>query len=90
MFYVTLADLDKVDNDIVDPRLEVSVIANAKTCDVQSLMRLGPSDRNALVRVESFYGNGTGTINPKINYVTIKGTNVQTGQAVSRTYNAKK
>ncbi len=89
MFYVSLNDLKLINHDIPDPRLMVTALIQGRTCRTQSLMRLGPSDQNAVIQVDSFYGESVGYFNPKIMSVTLKGTNIHTGAPVTRTYKAK-
>jgi hypothetical protein len=88
-FYVSLNDLETINHDIPDPRLKVTSVLQDNKCSTQSLMQLGPSDHNAMVRVDSFYGESVGYLRPRIISVTLKGVNVETGAAIVRTYKAK-
>ncbi len=88
-FYVSLNDLQTLNHDIPDPRLLVITTSKGHVCDTKSLLRLGPSNHNALIQVQSFYGEGVGTFSPKIISVTIKGIDLRTGEQITATYKAK-
>ncbi len=89
-FYISLSELNDMDHDIPDPRLRVSVEATDSGCNVRAQLKLGPSNANVLVNINSFYGESASLFRPKILLVTIKGHEAQSGKAIFRTYRMKK
>ena len=88
-FFVKVNDLKEMDHDLKNPKLTVkSRLENGK-CFVESFMQLGPSNGNVMIRLDSIFTEGGSLFHPTPDQVTLKGVNLKTGAAVSRTYKAK-
>ena len=87
-FVVKLKNLEKVKTDIADPRLTVLAQSKDGECQVEGQIRLGPSDHQALIRLDSLYTEGR-KFPPAVFSVTLKGEDVRTGKAITRKYLAK-
>jgi len=87
-FRVVLNDLKAMRTDLPDVSAKVTAKADPKTreCSVDAVMRLGPSDGNAVIRLDSIYAKLGGFIIPSPVAITLKGVNTVTGAPVSRTY----
>ena len=88
-FFVEVGDLKELKTDIQDIRLAVFATAHPTGCSVDAYLTLGPSNGNAVVRVNSIYAEATGLLQPRVVSVTIKGVVEKTGRAISRTYRGK-
>lgn len=87
-FSVEMNDLKELNHDIPDPKMTVVAKPQGDQCSVGGFLRLGPSDGNAMIQVDSIYSKAKGMISPKLVSVTIRGRVVSNGQAVVRTYYA--
>ena len=94
-FSVKINDLSEVKNDIADPHLDIRAEAEKEAdgdCKVEALMTLGPSDQNATINLESIYSESKKTIVPpfhKLIAVTLRGTDIKTGEEISHRYEAR-
>jgi hypothetical protein len=88
-FYASINDLKELNTDLKDARMTITSRTLNQGCVVEGFMTLGPSDNNALVKVSSIYTEGEGTLRPRVLAVTIKGTLVESGQPIKRTYRGR-
>jgi hypothetical protein len=93
-FDLLLTDLTQVQTDLPEGRLSIEVSKNADgSCEgVKAFMAMGPSDGNARIQLESIYAEAAKTWNPmsrKLISVTIKGTDVKTGNVISHRFMAR-
>ncbi len=88
-FSASINDLKELDTDLEDARMTVKSRASRQACVVEGFMTLGPSDGNAVVKINSIYTEGRGLLRPKVVSVTIEGISVRTGQPITRTYRGK-
>lgn len=91
-FYVRINDLKEVNADLHDPRLSVVTQKSAHGCQVHSYLTLGPSDKNITIDLQSIYSESAKTMMPpfrRVLSITLNGTNVATGEKISRKYLAK-
>jgi hypothetical protein len=91
-FEVRLNELDEVQNDLgASPRLKVRAAREAGGCRVDALITLGPSDRNAVLRLDGIFSEAvmTGLFTATVKSIALKGTDVRSGKPVVRVYRAK-
>ncbi len=88
-FSVEVEDLKEVSSDVESPELVVRSRRVNKGCAVDGSMRLGPSDGRLTLRLDEIDSQVEETVLPPFRRpvsITLKGINVKTGKAVSRTY----
>ncbi|HEX4046693.1 MAG TPA: hypothetical protein VH309_02605 [Elusimicrobiota bacterium] len=91
-FSVRLNDLKEVRTDLgASPVLRVRAFRTAAGCEAEGLMRLGPSNKDALIRLEKIDSEAalTGPFSAKVKLVALTGVNVKTGRKVVRVYRAE-
>lgn len=91
-FSVRLNELDEVDNDLgAAPRLWVRGRRTARGCVAEASITLGPSNNNAVIRLDSIYSEAElkGLFSAKVKLITLKGVDLKTGKPVVRVYRAK-
>ena len=88
-FWLKLTDLKEMNHDLEDPRLLVKARRDAATqaCVVEGFVKLGPSDANAVIRLDMIYGESEGF--SRVIAVTLDGVNTVTGQRITRVYQGK-
>jgi hypothetical protein len=99
-FAVRTDDLTRVQHDLQSPTMQIKAERQGATCVATALMTLGPSDGNATLKVESVSTETepitllkkmqamTDPDSIQIYAVTVKGTDIVTGQPIERTYHA--
>jgi hypothetical protein len=99
-FSVRTSDLVRVRHDLQSPTVQIKTERQGQACVATASMTLGPSNGNATMKVESVYTKTEALTLLKtmqmmadpeslqIYAVTVKGTDVATGQPIERTYNA--
>lgn len=88
---VQVEDLGELKHDLKDPRITVKAVKTGETCQAKAFMTLGPSDHGRTLELDSIYSEAKKTLLPpfrKVVSVTLRGTDVSTGEKVSRTYNS--
>ena len=91
-FSVRLNELDAVEHDLGSaPRLWVRVEKTAEGCVAEARITLGPSDKNAVIRLDTIYSEAEmkGRFSAKVKSIALKGADVKTGEPVVRVYRAK-
>ena len=91
-FTVRLNELDEVQSDLgAAPVLTVRAAKTAGGCRVDAYVTLGPSDRNAVLRLDAIHSEAvmTGRFSAQVKSITLKGTDAGSGKAVARVYLAK-
>ncbi|HXT01358.1 MAG TPA: hypothetical protein VN915_11830 [Elusimicrobiota bacterium] len=91
-FSVRLNELKEVQHDLgPNPRLRVRSSKTARGCRAEARMTLGPSDKNAEIRLDEIYSEAElkGRFSAKVKLVALKGTDVKTGKRIVRVYRAK-
>jgi len=93
-FDLLLSDLKEVQTDIPEGRLSIEALKNADgSCgEMKAFITLGPSDGHARIQLESIYAEAAKTWNPltrKLVSVTLKGTDIKTGQVISHKFMAR-
>jgi hypothetical protein len=91
-FSVRLNELDAVEHDLgATPLLWVRAEKKADGCAVEGRITLGPSDKNAVIRLDSIYSESvmTGLFSAKVKSIELKGVELETGKPVVRVYRAK-
>jgi hypothetical protein len=91
-FAVRLNELKEVEHDLgPNPRLRVRARRTPRGCVAEARMTLGPSDKNAEIRLEEIYSEAElkGRLSAKVKSVTLKGVDVKTGKRIARVYRAK-
>ena len=91
-FSVRLNELKEVVHDLGPaPRLRVRAEKTAKGCSAEARMTLGPSNKNAEIRLDEIYSEAEmkGPFSAKVKQVALKGVDVKTGKPVVRVYRAK-
>jgi hypothetical protein len=91
-FSVRLNELNEVDHDLgPNPRLSVRAEKTARGCAAEARMTLGPSNKNAEIRLDEIYSEADlkGPFSAKVRLIALKGVDVKTGKAVVRVYRAK-
>ena len=99
-FAVRTDDLSRVQHDLQSPIVQIKAERQGDTCVATASLTLGPSNGHATIKVESI-STKTEPITPlkkmqamaepdaiRIYAVTVKGTDVATGQPIERTYHA--
>lgn len=94
-FEVLIPEHNKLESDLKEARFHIETAKNSDgTCDgIKVTFKLGPSDSNAVIQVESVYAEVKPTWNPlspDLISATIKGIDIKTGQVISRKYMARK
>jgi len=99
-FAVRTEDLSRVQHDLQSPTVQVKTARRGDACVAIAFMTLGPSNGNATMQVESVstktepitllkkMGAMADPDSIRIYAVTVKGTDVATGQPIERTYHA--
>jgi hypothetical protein len=91
-FSIRLNELNEVEHDLgASPRLWVRAEKTAEGCVAQGRITLGPSDKNAVIRLDTIYSEAemTGLFSAKVKSIALKGVDVETGKPVVRVYRAK-
>ena len=91
-FSVRLNELNAVEHDLgATPLLWVRAEKTAGGCAVESRITLGPSDKNAVIRLDTIGSEAelTGLSGAKVKSIALKGVDVRTGKPVVRVYRAK-
>jgi hypothetical protein len=91
-FSVRLNELTSVEHDLgATPLLWVRATKTAAGCDAEARITLGPSDRDAVIRLDAIYSEATmtGRLSAKVKLIMLKGADVKTGRPVVRVYRAK-
>jgi hypothetical protein len=93
-FDILLSDLSQVQTDLPEARLSVEAVQNPDggCTDIKAFIKLGPSDGNARIQLESIYAEAAKTWNPlsrKLISITLKGTDIKTGQVITHKYTAR-
>ena len=99
-FAVRLEDLSRLRHDLPQPTVQIKTERHGEGCVAMALMTLGPSNGHATVKLESIFTQTEALTLPKkmqamtdpdalqVYAVTVKGTDVTTGQPLERTYTA--
>jgi hypothetical protein len=99
-FAVRTDDLARVQHDLQSPTMQIKAERQGDACVATAFMTLGPSDGNATMKVESVSTKTepitllkkmqamTDPDSIQIYAVTVKGTDIVTGQPIERTYHA--
>lgn len=91
-FFVHLKDFRELNSDLgASPTVEIKPEKSNGHCDAFAEMRLGPSDGNRRIAVESIYAESSKKFLPpfrKLRSLTITGKDVATGEVIHRTYSA--
>ena len=99
-FVVRTDDLSRVQHDLPSPTVQIKAERQGDACVAIAFMTLGPSNGNATMKVESvstktepitLLKKMRAMADPdsiRIYAVTVKGTDVATGQRIERTYHA--
>jgi hypothetical protein len=97
-FTVRTDDLSRVQHDLQSPTVQIKAGRQGDACVATALMTLGPSNGHATIKIESvttrtepitLLKKMRAMVDPdaiQIYAVTIKGTDVATGQPIERTY----
>ncbi len=98
-FSVRTDDLSRVQHDLQSPTVQIKTERQGDACVATAFMTLGPSNGNATLKVESvstktepitLLKKMQAMADPdsiQIYAVTVKGTDIATGQPIERTYN---
>jgi hypothetical protein len=92
-FTVELTDLKEVKNDLPDALFKVKADKSGKTCQVQALITLGPSEKNRVLKVSRIKTESKKTFAPpfrKLESVTLIGTAQGSSEKIEHTYAATK
>ena len=92
VFSVRLNELNAVDHDLgKTPRLWVRAEKTPDGCAVEARLTLGPSDKNAEIRLDSIYSEAEmeGKFSAKVKSIALKGADARTGEPVVRVYRAR-
>jgi len=99
-FSVRTDDLSRVQHDLQSPTVQIKTEHQGDACVATAFMTLGPSNGNATIKVESvstktepitLLKKMRAMADPdsiQIYAVTVKGTDIMTGQPIERTYHA--
>jgi hypothetical protein len=99
-FAVRTDDLSRVQHDLQSPTVQIKAERQGDACVATAFMTLGPSNGNATMKIESvstktepitLFKKMRAMADPdsiRIYAVTVKGTDVATGQPIERTYHA--
>jgi hypothetical protein len=99
-FTVRTDDLSRVQHDLPSPTVQIKAERHGEACVATALMTLGPSNGHATIKIESvstrtepltLLKKMRAMVDPdaiQIYAVTVKGTDVATGQPLERTYYA--
>jgi len=91
-FIVRLKDFHELKSDLgPEPSFEVHTNKAAAGCQAVVEMKLGPSDKNRTIAIESIYADSSKKLLPpfrKLNSLTLTGKDVVTGESVKRTYSS--
>ncbi|MBC7464666.1 MAG: hypothetical protein H7256_01620 [Bdellovibrio sp.] len=88
-FSVMMNDLKELDTDIKDFKLIVTANKKKGNCVTESILKLGESDQNKKVKLESIYAESKGFLIPTVISVTVNGIDAETGAKVTRKYMKK-
>lgn len=91
-FLMTINDLRELRHDLGSPSLEVIAEKSNGRCAVYAFMKMGPSDQNRLLRLESLYTESRTSLLPpfrKVVAVTVHGFDAKSGSPVSHRYPAR-
>lgn len=90
-FSVRLIQLKEVQHDLgPTPMLWISAQKTPQGCSAQARMTLGPSNKNAVIRLDAIYTEAelTGRFGARVKLIALKGADVKTGKRVVRVYRA--
>ena len=99
-FAVRLDDLSRLQHDLPQPTVQIKTERHGEDCVATALMTLGPSNGDTTVKLESIFTQTEALTLPKkmqamadpdalrVYAVTVKGTDITTGQPIERTYTA--
>ena len=91
-FAVRLNDLTEVEHDLgATPLLWVRAEKTTPGCRVEARITLGPSDKNAVIRLDSIYSEAelSWPLSARMKSITLKGVDVKSGKPVVRVYKAR-
>lgn len=91
-FSVRLSELSEVEHDLgPTPLFWVRAEKTPKGCVAEARITLGPSDKNAVLRLDAIYSEAalTGPFAAKVKLIALKGTDAASGKPVVRVYRAK-
>jgi hypothetical protein len=91
-FSVRLKELDAVEHDLgATPLLWIEARKTADGCAAEARITLGPSDKNAVIRLDTIYSEAAlkGLFDAEVKLIALKGSNLKTGKPVVRVYRAK-
>jgi hypothetical protein len=92
-FLVRINDLKELKTDLKDFSVQVKAERNkSQACDVEALVKLGPSDHERVLRLQTIASKAEKTALPpfrKLESITLIGKDVKTGELVKRTYQGR-
>ena len=91
-FSIRLNELEAVEHDLgPTPLLWVRAEKTAEGCSAEARITLGPSDKNAVIRLDTIYSEAVlkGPFGAKVKLIALKGVDVKSGKPVVRVYRAK-
>lgn len=92
-YQIRLNDLKEMNHDLgPSPTVLVKASSVGGLCAVETRLKLGPSNQNRVLEIASIYAKSKKTFSPpfrKIESLTLKGTDAETGESITRTYFAR-
>lgn len=95
-FSLRLKDLKELNQDLEEPALKITAQKNGRggpqKCAVENQIRLGPSDENRAIQVESIFSTSKKRLLPPfraLTSVTLKGQDAETGESLERSYQSR-
>jgi len=89
-FSVVMNNLKELNTGLVSFRLTVKAKNQADgSCKAEAFLKLGPSDKNAEIRLQSIYAEAEGLFLPALRAITLTGIDTKTGKVTTRKYLAR-
>jgi hypothetical protein len=91
-FSVRLNELDAVEHDLgASPLFWIRAEKKGAGCSAEARITLGPSNKNAVIRLDTIYSEADlkGRFSAKVKTIALKGADVRTGKPLVRVYRAK-
>lgn len=88
-FQIRISDLDELKTDLHEPRMRVTARKSGLDCEVETTVRLGPSDGQDTLRLTTLYSETEKKFLPpfrRLLSITLDGVNMRTGATLKRKY----
>lgn len=88
-FQIRISDLDELKTDLPEPRMRVTASRSGLDCELETTLKLGPSDAGTTLRLSTLYSRTEKKFLPpfrRLLSITLAGLDVRTGAPLKRKY----